>query len=68
MMATFAEQWKSLHGPDNRSLLPLEVEVQPDLFRGTFEFPPAKIEKLRQIVGEGMIKIGLIFFFFKKTN
>ncbi|XP_050136576.1 malonyl-CoA:anthocyanidin 5-O-glucoside-6''-O-malonyltransferase-like [Malus sylvestris] len=51
----YSNDWLRLGGPNNRSLLPLEVKRPGDSIRGTFEFTRAKIETLRRSVMRTMM-------------
>ncbi|POO01872.1 Chloramphenicol acetyltransferase-like domain containing protein [Trema orientale] len=48
---TFLKQWLHRDGPNNRSLLPLEIKLKQDqqAVRGTFQLPRDKIQKLRRL-------------------
>ncbi|CAN6708370.1 unnamed protein product [Malus baccata var. baccata] len=51
----YSNDWLRLGGPNNRSLLPLEVKRPGDSIRGTFEFTRSKIETLRWSVMRTMM-------------
>ncbi|TQD74371.1 hypothetical protein C1H46_040083 [Malus baccata] len=55
LQAIFSNEWLRLGGPNNRSLMLLEVGGPGDGIRGTFEFTRAKIEMLRRSVMRTMM-------------
>ncbi|RXH68252.1 hypothetical protein DVH24_028399 [Malus domestica] len=55
LQAIYLNEWLRLGGPNNRSLMPLEVKGSGDSIRGTFEFTSAKIQMLRHSVMAAMM-------------
>nr|XP_028953308.1 phenolic glucoside malonyltransferase 1-like [Malus domestica] len=53
LQAIYLNEWLRLGGPNNRSLMPLEISG--DSIRGTFEFTGAKIQMLRRSVMAAMM-------------
>ncbi|XP_048435013.1 phenolic glucoside malonyltransferase 2-like [Pyrus x bretschneideri] len=51
----YSNDWLRLGGPNNRSLLPLEVKRPGDSIQATFEFTHAKIETLRRLAMRTMM-------------
>ncbi|CAN6708367.1 unnamed protein product [Malus baccata var. baccata] len=55
LQAIYLNEWLRLGGPNNRSLMPLEVKASGDSIRGTFEFTSSKIQMLRHSVMAAMM-------------